>query len=575
MSVSQETATARELSFITHDGVEIFYRHWPPSQEPNGQAIILLHRGHEHSGRMAHVATELNLPHHHIFAWDARAHGLSKGQQDSHTTMSTFVQDLDEWVRHLRQEHNLEEQQINVVAQSLGAVFATAWVHDYAPNIRALVLAAPAFKVKLYVPFARFFLGLWHKIAGDFFVMSYVKGAALTHDPARIASYATDPLIKRPISVRVLLGLYRMAERLVDDAAAIRVPTQVLLSGSDWVIHNSVPLSFLNRLGSTTKETKTFPGFYHDILGEKDRHLPIAAIREFLLKDFPAPPSLKDADKSGFTKTEYENLKRPADPLKSLTFAASRLFLNTIGRLSGGIKIGGDTGYDSGASLDYVYRNQATGFPLIGTIIDRIYLDAPGWAGIRVRKQIIEHLLQRAAKKLRAQNMPVNILDVAAGHGRYVIDALPKADNILLRDFDPNNVAQGQSLAQSRHIDLKFEQADAFCPTSYTEPNTRTLAIISGLFELFPDNHQINIALNGLAKTVDKGGLLLYTGQPWHPQLEFIARALTSHRQGQPWIMRRRTQAELDELVARAGFRKIEQRIDPEGLFTVSLAERV
>lgn len=571
MSVSQPN----ERSFTTHDGIEIFYRHWPPAQESNGQAIILLHRGHEHSGRMAHLAAELNLPHHHVFAWDARAHGRSQGQQDSKTTMSTFVQDLDEWVRHLRQEFHFEEQSINVVAQSLGAVFAAAWVHDYAPNIRALVLAAPAFKVKLYVPFARFFLGLWHKIAGDFFVMSYVKGAALTHDPERIASYATDPLIKRPISVRVLLGLYRMAERLVEDAAAIRVPTQVLLCGSDWVIHNSVPLNFLNRLGSATKATQTFPGFYHDIYGEKDRHLPIAATRDFLLQDFPPLPSLKDSDQSGFTKTEYENLKRPADPIKSLTFGLSRFFLNTIGRLSGGIKLGGDTGYDSGASLDYVYRNQATGFPLIGTIIDRIYLDAPGWAGIRVRKQLIEELLHRAAKILRGRNMPVNILDIAAGHGRYVIDALPQADSILLRDFDPNNVAQGQSLAKSRHIDLKFEQADAFCPTSYTEPNSRTLAIVSGLFELFPENHQVNIALNGLAKTIEKGGLLLYTGQPWHPQLEFIARALTSHRQGQPWIMRRRTQAELDELIARAGFRKIEQRIDPEGLFTVSLAERV
>jgi alpha-beta hydrolase superfamily lysophospholipase len=41
-----------------------------------------------------------------------------------------------------------------VVAQSVGAVLAVTWVHDYAP-IRCLVLASPAFKVKLYVPFAR------------------------------------------------------------------------------------------------------------------------------------------------------------------------------------------------------------------------------------------------------------------------------------------------------------------------------------------------------------------------------------------------------------------------------------
>ena len=82
-------------------------------------------------------------------------------------------------------------------------------------------------------------------------------------------------------------------------------------------------------------------------------------------------------------------------------------------------------------------------------------------------------------------------------------------------------------------------------------------------------------SLDGLAAAISPGGYLVYTGQPWHPQLEMIGRALTSHRQGQAWIMRRRTQAEMDQLVAAAGFRKIAQRIDDWGIFTVSLAERI
>ena len=70
------------------------------------------------------------------------------------------------------------------------------------------------------------------------------------------------------------------------------------------------------------------------------------------------------------------------------------------------------------------------------------------------------------------------------------------------------------------------------------------------------------------------GGYLVYTGQPWHPQLEFIARALNNHRGEATWVMRRRSQAEMDGF-ARAGFRKLDQRIDEMGIFTVSLAQRV
>ncbi|TIQ39830.1 MAG: alpha/beta hydrolase, partial [Mesorhizobium sp.] len=77
---------------------------------------------------------------------------------------------------------------------------AAAWVHDYAPKLRAMVLASPAFSVKLYVPFAKEGIALWQKIKGRFFVNSYVKAKLLTHDPVRIASFENDPLITRPIA---------------------------------------------------------------------------------------------------------------------------------------------------------------------------------------------------------------------------------------------------------------------------------------------------------------------------------------------------------------------------------------
>ena len=568
-----------EREFETQDGVKLFYRRWPGTGK---RTVVLLHRGHEHSGRVAHVVDELDLPEVSFFAWDARAHGRSGGQQGSSTTMSTFVQDLDEFVRHIRAEFGIAEEEISVVAQSVGAVIAAAWAHDYAPSISCMVLAAPAFKVKLYVPFARLGLGLWHKLAGDFFVKSYVKGRALTHDTARSASYHADPLIKLQISARVLLDLYRISARLVADAAAIRVPTQLLLSGSDWVIHNQPPQRFFERLGTEEKEIHSFDGFFHDTLGEKDRHLAIAKVRAFLERPLSPRTSLQSADRSGFTKAEYDQLNRPLPALspKQWTFALTKLFLRTIGRLSSGIRLGCDTGFDSGSSLDYVYRNRASGITPLGTLIDWFYLNSPGWRGIRVRKHLLEELIGRAANSLRQTGHPVRIVDVAAGHGRYVLEAIANLDNapddVLLRDFDPRNVELGQRLIAEKKLSARFEQGDAFDRASLSSLQPKpTVAIISGLFELFPQNDPLRETLGGLATAIEPGGYLIYTGQPWHPQLEFIARTLSSHRGGAPWVMRRRTQEELDELVRSAGFRKVEQRIDPEGLFTVTLSERI
>lgn len=579
--------TSEESWFNSSDGTPLFYRHWPAVDVAAKGAILLLHRGHEHSGRMAHLADELKMPDYAMFAWDARGHGRSEDRPDSSPTLGTFVQDLDAFARHVCDSYGFPMQNIAIVAQSVGSVLAAAWAHDYAPKIRGMVLGSPAFKVKLYVPFARTGLAALHAVRGDFHVNSYVKARFLTHDPERIASYESDPLIKRPISVKVLLGLYSAADRVVEDAQAIQVPTQLLISGSDWVVHHKPQHDFFDRLGTQVKEKHVFDGFYHDTLGEKDRHLALDKARDFLLRLFAEPPtrpSLLDAHRRGFTKAEYDTMSKPlpALSLKGINFALTRLSMSTGGRISDGIRLGLETGFDSGSTLDYVYRNKPAGITPLGRIVDWFYINSIGWRGIRVRKKNVEQLLARSVKRLRQAGMPVRIMDVAAGHGRYVLDALnnngTRADAVLLRDYSDINVRQGSELIRARGLEglARFEQGDAFDRKSLASVNPRpTIGVVSGLYELFPDNDQIRTSLSGIADAMEPGGYLVYTGQPWHPQLEMIARVLPSHRNHQPWVMRRRTQAEMDQLVESAGFRKVEQLTDEWGIFTVSVAQRV
>lgn len=75
---------------------------------------------------------------------------------------------MDEFVRYVSSQYQIPLANIIVIGQSVGAVLVSAWVHDYAPPIRGMVLASPAFKVKLYVPFARTGLALMQKMRGCF-----------------------------------------------------------------------------------------------------------------------------------------------------------------------------------------------------------------------------------------------------------------------------------------------------------------------------------------------------------------------------------------------------------------------
>ena len=572
--------------FRSNDGHSLYYRHWPALRPNASGAIVLFHRGHEHSGRLQHVVDELDLPEYAMFAWDARGHGLSFDEHDSsEPSLGTFVKDVDCFVRHISSAHGFPIEDIAAIGQSVGSVLLAAWAHDYAPRIRCMSLAAPAFQVKLYVPLARPALALARRLFGEFHVNSYVKASALTHDPERIASYQTDPLIRRPISAKVLLALYSTADRIIADAQAIQVPTQMLISGSDWVVHRQPQLDFFARLGSPIKECHEFPGFYHDTLGETDRHLAINKVRDFITTMFKQPPepdSLLDSDKQGPTKQEFDLLEKPLPGMspKALVFRLMRRGLRRASRLSDGLRLGFKTGFDSGSTLDYVYGNKPSGVTPLGRLIDWFYLNSIGWRGIRVRRRSVESLLHNAIARLHASGRPIRILDIAAGHGRYVLSALDgstEVDHVLLRDYSEINVRKGRALIHEKGLDAvaEFEQADAFDRERLAGVEPRpTLGVISGLYELFPENGPVRNSLAGVADAIERGGYLVYTGQPWHPQLEMIARVLPSHRGLQPWVMRRRTQAELDQLVEAAGFRKLDQLIDDWGIFTVSIAQR-
>ena len=576
--------TAHEHTFGTHDGKTLFYRHWP-AVLPRRGAVVLLHRGHEHSGRMAHLVDELDLPAFDFFAWDARGHGRSPGARGDSPSFADSVRDLDTFSRHIAAVHGVAVQDQAVLAQSVAAVLAAAWTHDYAPPIRAQVLVSPALSVRLYVPFALPGLALMRRLRGNFFVTSYVKPRLLTRDALRQASYASDPLIARAISVNVLLGLHETAQRLIADAQAIVVPTQLLVSGADWVVRQPPQHRFFERLGSAVKEKHVYPTLLHDTLGERDRGPAVAAARAFLLRSFEAAagaPDLRAADRAGFTRTEAEALASPlpgASP-RGIYWSVQRAIIRLGSRLSEGMRIGCEAGFNSGAALDYVYRDTARGVGPLGRLADRQYLDAIGWRGVRRRKLHLEELVREAIARLRADGREVRLLDVAAGHGRYVLDAVatvtPPPDSIVLQDADAANVEQGASRIRERGLAgvARFERGDAFDRDALSALRPRpTLAIVSGLYELFPDNAPVCRSLDGIGAAIASGGYLIYTCQPWHPQLELIARTLTG-MDGKPWVMRRRTQAEMDQLVAAASFDKLEQRIDEWGMFTVALARR-
>lgn len=556
------------------DGTELFYRSWEPvddAMECVRGGVLLFHRGHEHSGRLGELARHLAERGFRVFAWDQRGHGNSPGERGDAPGFSALVKDAESWARWIVRQHGIGLDELSVVGHSVGAVIAAAWVHDYAPPIRAMVLLTPALRVRLYVPFAWTGLRLLQAVRPRSFVTSYVRPGMLTRDEDMARAYAADPEISRSISVRVLLGLNDTARRLIADAGAIRTPTLMLAASDDWVVSVPAQQAFFSRLGSPDKEMEVCPGFRHALLHDSGREKIIERVGAFLDE--------RAAEPAAGAVVEHRGEPGPVSPATRMGYAVSRAFLKTVGRLSHGVALGWRTGFDSGESLDHVYGNRARGVTSLGRLIDRVYLNSPGWRGIRARKQNLEDLLARAARELHAAGYPVRVLDIASGPGRYVLETIQRLAPIpvtsVLRDRDEAGLAAGRRLVESLGVrGVVHERGDAFDPESIAAVRPRpTIAIASGVYELFADNAMIARSLSGLHAALEDDGMLIYTNQPWHPQLAFIAGVLVN-REGKPWVMRCRSQAEMDALVRRAGFEKIAMETDEHGIFTVSLARK-
>ena len=345
-----------------------------------------------------------------------------------------------------------------MLAHSVGAVAAAAWVHDYAPPVRAMVLATPAFRVRLYVPLALPALRLGNAVGFPRSVTSYVKPKLLTRDPAEQAAYDADPLISRRIATNVLVDLADTSDRLLADAGAIDVPTLVLSAGRDWVVDNGAQRRFFDRLSSPTKEFESFDGFGHALFHERGRDRVVDRVRRFLTEEVPPPEAMNDDGKpvaeSAHTRAEHARLSRPLPALspRRAGFAVQRAAMKSVGRLGHGVRLGWRTGFASGESLDHVYGDRAQGTTPLGRLIDRAYLDAIGWRGIRRRKVHLQELLKEAIADRLAERGACHVVDVASGPGRYLLEVLAglpdDAVTAALRDRSPAEVASARRLGE-------------------------------------------------------------------------------------------------------------------------------
>lgn len=201
------------------------------------------------------------------------------------------------------------------------------------------------------------------------------------------------------------------------------------------------------------------------------------------------------------------------------------------------------------------------------------------WVGVEsgLRKNLVKEYLLNAVATQLANNLQIQYLDIACGGGDYDIDVLQQfdADKIQaeLRDYRQENIDKARENAQRQQVtNVHFQRADAFDPTNYQRK--WNIVVVSGFWEIIDNDHLVKNCLLNIAQCLEPGALIIFTIQPHHPQLELIARTLTSNT-GKPWVMRLRSLELFQTWLQEAGLQYVSHKMEPYEIFGVVQAVKV
>ena len=244
--------------------------------------VLILHGYAEHSGRYEHVAAFLNERDYDVFAVDLRGHGRSDGDRGYVTRFGDYLGDLRALL--LWSDTFGEELPLFMLGHSNGALIALQFfLHDHSPAWRGLIITSPFLGLAIDVPG-------WKRAMGRIMSVIYPRlalpsgllPAHLSHDRTVRDAYAADPLVFKTATARFFTESERASAEVIARAAEIKIPCLILQAGEDHIADAKKSRLLHDRLGSEEKTYIEYPGMYHEIMNETERHKPLDEIARWL-----------------------------------------------------------------------------------------------------------------------------------------------------------------------------------------------------------------------------------------------------------------------------------------------------
>ena len=249
-------------------GVSIYWQAWLP--EPAHTVLLIAHGVGEHSGRYLQVGKHFSEQGYAVFALDHRGHGQSAGKRGHVDRFADYIADLD-ILRH-RAASQFPGKKIFLLGHSLGGLIATSYALLHPAELSGLVISSAAYKMEIKANPVKLALGrFFSKYVPALTMGNELDPNGVSRDPAVVKAYLEDPLVHDRVSARFFTEFVAAMAEVHARAASLKMPVLIMQSGADKLVLPEGAKEYFDKVGSSDKTFKLWPGLYHEMFNEPEQ----------------------------------------------------------------------------------------------------------------------------------------------------------------------------------------------------------------------------------------------------------------------------------------------------------------
>lgn len=272
-----------ETSYSAHDGLKLYLQAWMPDSPK--ASLLLAHGLGEHSGRYEPLVQRLVESGIAVFTFDGRGHGKSvDGKPDAFfTSYRDYLEDID----------RLYEKVVGyypripsfLFGHSMGGGLIAAYVIDYQPKAKGVILSSPA--IKEAEGTSKLLIAVSEQISKWLPRLKVLRldPTQISRIPKEVQAYLSDPLnYTQPIPARTAYEVYQMMQSIQAKAASFELPVLVVHGTADGLTNPKGSELFMEKAQSDDKTLKLFRGGYHELIHDIDSEEMIQTVVEWIEK---------------------------------------------------------------------------------------------------------------------------------------------------------------------------------------------------------------------------------------------------------------------------------------------------